>query len=176
MAAGNVAAHSGVTIKFDGTPVSMTSEAMSQITGKYYRVTSATHRCFDPRVALVIQDNGVTVASANIEAIDFLNGIVKFASSYTPTTPITALSGKYVPFSSLGVSKSFSMRASRDKLDKTVFGNNFRRYILGLKDFEGEVGAFDFLDSSAGVETLETSFTSATVRLISAEIIHGDLP
>ena len=172
MAAGNVAAHIVVTIKFEGTPTSMPAEAMSQITGKYYRVTNSAKRCFDPRVNLLIQDNAVDVAAADIEAIDYLNGIVKFAAAYTVVGAVTVSSGSYLPFSSFGTAKSFSAHVMREKLDKSVFGNSFRRYILGLMDFDGDVGAFSDLSETVGVEGLGTSLNSATLRVISIEIIQ----
>jgi hypothetical protein len=173
MAAGFVAAHSGVTIKFDGTPVAIVAgEAMSQISGKYYRVTDAAKRCLDHRQNLEIRDNGVAVAATNIEHIDYLNGIVKFAASYTVTGPVTIQVGTYIPFTTLGVVKSFSFDVSADLPEKTVFGNTSRRYLRGLADFTIDLAAFDHLESAAGVETLEASLNSGTTRIISIEIIQ----
>lgn len=172
MAAGAVAAHVSVLVKVDGTPVSMPAEACQQITGKYYRVTNATKRCIDPRVALEVRDNGVAVVAANIEHIDYLQGIVKFASGYTVTGPVTIQAGSYIPFSTLAYVKSFNASGSAEMVDKTVFGNLVKRYLRGLGDFKGEVGEFSHLEDAAGVETLEVSLNSGTRRVISVEIIQ----
>ncbi len=171
MAAGQVAAHSGVTVKFDGTPTTMTAEACSQITGKYYRVTDATKRCFDHRQNLTVLDDAVIVAAADIEHIDYLNGIVKFASAYTVVAAVT-VTGTYLPFTTLGVVKSFDFDVKADLMDKTVFGNSFKRYLRGLMDFTLDTSAFDHVESAAGVATLEASFGAGTRRVISVEILQ----
>lgn len=171
MAAGFVAGNVGVLVKFDGTPTAMTDEAMSQVTGKFYRVTNAARRCFDPRQDLLVKDNGVNVAAANIASIDYLHGIVEFAGSYTVNGPVT-VTGTYLPFSTLGPTSSFSFKVSKAALDKSVFGDLFKRYLLGLGDFSIDLGVFDHLDSSAGVETLEASLAAGTMRVISIEVVQ----
>ena len=172
MAAGNVNAYNGVTVKLDGTPVSFTAEAMSLVSGKTYRVTNAIKRCFDPNTALEIRDNGVAVAPANIEAIDYLHGLVIFAAAYTPTTPITAHAGSYVPFVTLGTAESFSVEISAEALPKSVFGNAAKRYARGLADFTGNIGLISFLDDNVGVEALEASFAAGNARIVSIEIVQ----
>lgn len=171
MAAGQVASHAGVLVKLDGTPVAMTGEAMSQITGKYYRVTNAAKRCFDWRQDLTVIDDGVDVDAADIEHIDYLHGIVQFAGGYTVNGAVT-VTGTYVPFTTLGVVQSADFEMSREMVGKTVFGNLFARYLGGLADFSVQIGAFDHLDSASGVETLEASFGSGTRRCVSIEIIQ----
>ncbi len=171
MARGHVAAHKGVLIKFDGTPATLTDEPMSLISGKSYRVTTASKRCFDTATSIVVKDNAVNVASANIESIDILNGTVTFTSGYVIVGAIT-VTGKYVPFSTFGTAKSFSVKVMRPKLDKTVFGNLFRRYLLGLMDTSGSVGAFSDVTETVGIEALQTSLNSGTLRILSAEIIQ----
>lgn len=172
MAAGYVAAHAGVLVKIDGTPVALVAEAMQLVSGKYYRVTNAIKRCFDPSVALEIRDNGVAVGAANIEHIDYLNGIVKFAAAYTPTTPITAHAGSYIPFLTIGTIKSFDFKSAKEMLEKSVFGDAAKRYANGLGDFSGGLGTWSFLDENVGVATLEASFAAGTVRVISIEILQ----
>ena len=172
MAAGYVAAHAGVTVKLDGTPVALSAEAMSQVSGKYYRVTDAAKRCFDPNTALEIRDAGVAVGSANIEHIDYLNGIVKFAAAYTVTGPVTVQTGAYVPFSTIGTIKSFDFKASKEMLDKSVFGDTSKTFANGLGDFSGSLGAWSFLDENVGVGTLESALANGTVRILSIEILQ----
>lgn len=170
MAAGYVAAHAGVLVKLDGTPVALAAEPMSLVSGKTYRVTALAKRCFDPSVALEIRDNGVAVGAANIEAIDYMNGLVIFAAAYTPTGPITVQSGSYIPFVTIGTVKSFDFQTMKDMLDKSVFGDAAKRYANGLGDFKGSLGAWSFLDENIGVGTLEAALAGGTVRTISVEI------
>lgn len=172
MAAGAVAAHAGVTVKLDAAPVTLTAEAMSLVTGKTYRVTNAARRCFDPRVALEIRDNGVAVAAANIERIDYLHGVVIFAAAYTVTGPVTAHAGSYLPFATVGTAKAFSFDMTVDDADKGVFGDAAVRRALTLGDFTGTVGAWSFLDESVGAGTLEAALSAGTVRVLSIEIVQ----
>lgn len=171
MAAGFVAAHQGVAVYVDGTPTSMTNEAMSLVSGKTYKITSAVKQCIDPRQDLTIKDNAVAVAAANILSIDYLQGIVTFQPAYTPTTPITA-TGTYVPMAQVGFSKSFNVTVTRDKLDKTIFGNLFRRYVLGLADTSGDLGQFSELTTAFGIESFFASLDNGTLRFLSVEILQ----
>lgn len=171
MAAGSTAAHLAVLVKFDGTPVSMPAEPCSLISGKYYRITAASKRCIDPRANLEVRDNGVAVVAANIEHVDYLHGIVKFAAAYTVTGPVTIQTGTYIPFTTHAFAKSFDLKVMRTMLDRTVFGNAFRRYLSGLGDFDANVGSFD-VTAATGVETLEASRASGTPRVMSVEIIQ----
>lgn len=175
MAAGNVAAHVGVTIKLDGTPVAFAAEPMQLVSGKVYRVTNAIKRCFDPNTALEIRDNGAAVAISNIADIDYLHGLVIFAASYTPTGPVTAHAGAYVPFVTVGTVNSFGVEISAEALDKSVFGNAARRYARGLADFNGSLNLISFLDENVGIETLEASFAAGNTRILSVEIIQDSV-
>lgn len=107
-----------VIIKKSGTPTAMTSEATTNTATDIYQITSTTKRVIDPDTAVVVNDNGSPVSAANIEYIDYLNGIVKFISSYTATEPVT-ITGKYLPLTQLAKYRSFSLTQTTDAIDNT---------------------------------------------------------
>ena len=171
MAAGPVAAHVGVAVKLDGTPVGMTAEPMSLVSGKTYRPTASTKRCFAPGVALVVLDNAVPVVAANIEDVDFLHGLVTFAAAYSVTGPVT-VTGSYVPFVAIGTLKSMSLDIVADALDKSVFADTAKRFARGLGDVTGAWGSWSFLDESVGIGTLEAALAGGVARIVSMEILQ----
>ena len=83
-----------------GTSTSMTAEATTLVTGKTYRMTNAAKRMLDPSVAVTVDDGGVPIASANIESIDYLHGIIVLDSGYTPSGAIT-VDANYLPLSQI---------------------------------------------------------------------------
>lgn len=107
-----------VDIKKTGTPTTMTDEAMSSIATDTYQVTASTKRILDPDTTIVVEDNNVAVAASNIEYIDYLFGIVKFITAYTPTEPIT-ITGKYLPQSILAKYRNFTLTMTMDPIDNT---------------------------------------------------------
>lgn len=120
-----------------GTATVMTGEAMSLVSGKTYKVTAASKSALDRTTAAVIKDNGVSVASNNIEDIDYLFGRVTFASGYTPTGPIT-IDGKYLPLTQVAGANAFTLTQTAVAIDNTDYetaqGNNgFRTYEYGLR-------------------------------------------
>jgi hypothetical protein len=136
-------------IKRVGTPVTFTAEAMSLVSGKTYEIDDATKAIWDRSEATMdILDNGVSVAAADIESIDYLFGRVTFVSSYTPTTPITA-TGKSFPVSAAGCSNSYTLTMSCDAIDNTCFNtaqanDGVRIFTAGLRTVSLELnGIFD---------------------------------
>jgi hypothetical protein len=125
------------SLKITGTPTSMTGEACSLVSGKTYRITAATKRQIDPDSALTVLDNGVSVAAADIDNIDYLWGTVTFAAGYTIVGAIT-MTGKYLPTSVVARATGFTLTQTTDAIDDTDFANaqssgGYRSYISGLK-------------------------------------------
>lgn len=128
-----------VGLKITGTPTGMTAEACSLVSGKTYEVTDTTKRILNrsSSPALDILDNGVSVAAANIESIDYLFGQVTFVAGYTPTTPIT-MTGEYLPATEIAGAKTFTLTQTANPIDEStipiVKANDGRRvYSYGLK-------------------------------------------
>lgn len=145
-------------VKQSGTPVTMTDEAMSLVSGKTYKTTDATKGVWDYKTTTVIEDNGVAVSSANIETLDYLFGRVTFVSSYTPTGPIT-VTGKYMPMTEVSKANSFTLTQTAETIDKTDYAtahanDGYRVYDPGLRTISLELGGF--YDSTDAVwEVLE---------------------
>ena len=120
-----------------GTPTVMTGEAMSLVSGKTYKITAASKNVLDRLTAVVVKDNAVAVASADIESIDYLFGRVTFKSSYTPTGPIT-MDGKYLPLVQIAGANSFTLTQTANPIDNTDYevaqaNNGFRTFEYGLR-------------------------------------------
>lgn len=106
-----------VSIKKSGTPVVMTGEAMSLVSGKTYRPTNAAHRLFDLDTAIVVKDNAVD-HTADVESIDYMSGLVTFDAGYTVTGPVT-MDGAYLPSTEVAGSKSFTLTQTAETVDET---------------------------------------------------------
>jgi hypothetical protein len=135
------------TIKQAGTPTTMTGEAATQLTGKYYQITNAAKRVIDRATALVVYD-GVVDKTAEVENVDYLFGIVKFKNSYTIVGTIT-LDGKYMPLATVGKARAYTLTQSADAIDTTDFNNastngGFKTFIPGLRTVTLELpGVYD---------------------------------
>lgn len=131
-------------IRAGGTPVVMTSQAATLVSGKTYRITDTTKRIIDYFTAVTVEDGGVD-KSAEVEGIDYLNGEITFRSSYTPTGAIT-ITGKYVPTAIVAKGRSFTLTQNANAIDTTDYetacGNDgWRTHKPGLRtanmDFSG---------------------------------------
>ena len=93
------------SIKSSGTSTSMTSEAMSLVSGKTYKIASAAKEIFDYNQALTFSDGSGPISAANIDSIDYLFGTVTFVSTFTPTGSVT-VTGHYLPMSEVSFSQT----------------------------------------------------------------------
>ena len=121
-----------------GTTTGMTTEAMTLVSGKTYRIDDTAKEIWDRSVALVVWDDGAPVAAADIENVDYLFGQVTFVSTYTPTGAITINSGSYFPTAALGCAQSYTLTMTTDAIDETCFNtaqaNSGRRiFAAGLQ-------------------------------------------
>lgn len=130
-------------IKRVGASTPMTSEPMSLVSGKTFRVTDTTKSLLDYNLPVTIEDDGVAVAASNIQSINHVVGKVTFVSSYTPTGAIT-VTGAYLPTSVLTCARSVSVSQSADTL---------------------ETGCFNTITANGGFELYK-----ATLRSVSAEM------
>lgn len=140
-------------IRQGGTPVTMTAEAAALVSGKTYRITDATKRIIDYFTTLVVYDNAVD-HTADVIAVDYLNGEVTFSAGYTPTGPIT-VTGKYVPTTVLAKGKTFTLTQSANAIDTTVYetacaNGGWRTHKPGLRTVNMEVtGLYDVTNGAA---------------------------
>lgn len=133
-------------IRKTGTPVPVTDEATTLVTGKTYRITNAAHRILDPGTTVVVEDNNVAVAAANILNIDYLYGMVTFQAAYTPTGPIT-ITGAYVPTTRVCGANEWTLTQTAGNVDVTDMceaqdNGGFRVYDYGLKTVSLQLNGF----------------------------------
>jgi len=132
-----------VSLKKGGTPIVMTAEACSLVSGKTYQITAPAKRIIDTNTAVQVFGNAIAIANANILNIDWLNGTVTFQAAYTPTAPIT-ITGKYVPTTEIANAKTFSLSMTAAANDKTTIdvaraNGGFRTFEAGLKSVNIEL-------------------------------------
>jgi hypothetical protein len=168
------AAHQGVTIRLDDTPVAFSAEDCDLLDDRTYYIINAAHMCIDPNTALEISDDGNPVDSADIEFIDYLHGIIRFASGYVVATPVQITAGNYIPFDTVGSAESFDFKLSNDLIEKSVFGNSAKRFAAGLSDFSGTIGTISFVDETIGVESLAASLAAGTTRIMQIDVVADD--
>lgn len=124
-------------VRTAGVSTNTSAEAMGNVTGAKYQVTSPARRFLDPLQPWHILDGATTVAYADIVSIDFLFGEVELTA---PAAGAVTWNGNYLPMSTsetLAEAKGFTLNESADVLDKTVFNDNqsrLRRKVMGLRD------------------------------------------
>lgn len=108
------------TIKKAGSTTAMTNEPSSQIGAtKSYQITNSAHQVIDRTVTLHVFDNGVD-QTANVVTIDYLFGIVTFATGYSPVGPVT-ITGNYWPMAQVAKGQTFTLTQSATTIDTTDF-------------------------------------------------------
>lgn len=135
------------TILSNGTPVTTTGEAMSQVTGQVYRINDANKEIWDRTATITVYD-GVTDVTSSVAEFDYLFGKVTFDSGYTVVGAIT-VDVDYIPVAAFGKPQSFTLTQTSNALDTsdlpTTCGNNgFRTYAPGLRTVTVDIeGIFD---------------------------------
>jgi hypothetical protein len=141
-------------VKAGGTPVAVTGEATTLVSGKTYRINAAARRFISYTAAIVVYDNAVD-HTADVVSIDYLNGLITFNAGYTVTGPVT-LDFTYVPTAAIAKARSFNLTQQAAEIDTTdyataVANGGWRTYVPGLKTVGLEIGnvwaaANDFVD------------------------------
>jgi hypothetical protein len=136
-----------------GTPTTMTAQAMALVSGKTYRVSDATKRILDYFSPVVVLDNAVD-HTADVVSIDYLNGEVTFASAYTPIGPIT-ITAKYIPTVAVAKARGFTLTMGAAERDTTVYetaraNDGWRTFEYGLRNASMDVsGVYDVTNGAA---------------------------
>lgn len=164
-------------VKVSGAAVVFTGDATTFVSGKTYQLTNTSHRIVDPATAVVVKDNAVTVAAANILSFDYLFGQVTFVAGYTVTGPVT-IDGAYLPTQSVTEAKSVDFTVTINVLDMSSMGVANKQKLAGLIDWTGSIGRLalplDDLDSvTGGVQSLELWRSTGTPRLIDVLFVTG---
>jgi hypothetical protein len=122
-------------LKVGGTPVVMTAEPTTLVSGKTYQITNAAKRIISYLAAVTVKDAGVD-RTANVQSIDYLNGTVTFLAAYTVTGAVT-IDGQYVPTAAAGRARSFTLTQTAAEIDTTDYATatangGWRTYDPGL--------------------------------------------
>ncbi len=155
-----------VQVRLPGTPTAATNEATTHLTGKIYQITNAAKRILSLTVAITIKDSGVTVAPANILAIDYLFGKVTFVPGYTVNGAVTFAVMTYLPTTVIAYAKAYSLEYSRDVGNVSIFGTAYKKKKALLADAKGTIDVIGFGEETITSETLAAKFSSGTVYLL----------
>ncbi len=135
------------TIKRQGATTAMADEAMNQVAAtQTYEVTDTTRQIWDTAVALSVLDNGVAVATTDIEDIDYLYGRVTFDAAYVVTGPVT-VTGSFFPTIDLCGANSFTLTQTAEGIDETDMclassNGGYRIFDYGLRTVNMELSGF----------------------------------
>lgn len=132
-------------LKKQGTSTAFTTEAMTLVSGKTYKIANATKNIWNPLVTTNVFDNAVN-HNADVESINYLFGTVTFKSAYTVTGPVT-VTGAYYPTTTLGKAQSYNLTQTAEAVETTDFGtaqaNGGRRtFTPGLRTVGLELTGF----------------------------------
>jgi hypothetical protein len=133
-------------------------DSMSLISGTTYAVSSGRKNAvFNPSQAVVVKDGGVSIGTAL--TVNHLAGQVTLDSP--PSGAVTADFGYFGPTTAFEA-REFSINLVRDELDDTVFGDDDKSLLMGLKGGGGTIGALELLDTEwlTGVPGYEVSLQS----------------
>lgn len=149
------------TIKKSGTSTAATGESFTVDGGdaQLYHIDDTTKQVWDPSIDVVIFDNSVEVADADIDYLDYLFGSVRFADTYTPTGPITA-DLNYLPLSAFGKAQTFTLTQSADTEDVTTLDlaqANGGFTVFDYSQLSGELTTEGFWDTTNGIHDLITN-------------------
>lgn len=106
-----------VSLKKAGTPVALSDEPMSLVSGNTYVITDKDKRIIDLDTAVTVEDDG-SDETAEIESINYMTGEITFNSGYAVTGPVT-ISGKYIPVSEIAGAKTFTLTQTAETIDET---------------------------------------------------------
>lgn len=159
----------------------MTTEPMAITSGTAsttFRITDSAKRLINPNDALHVKNGTTTVAYSDISSIDFLNGIITFASARADGSVTSiSFSGSYLPITTTSdvvlETKSFKLSQSRDLLDTTVLTGTTdftRKRLAALKDFSLDV---ESIALDADLAWLATTFFNGDH--VVPEVYFGDV-
>ena len=154
------------TFNKSGTTTAFTTEAMTLVSGKTYKITNAVKNVWDHAATFTVFDNAVD-HTADVLSIDHLFGQVTFAPAYTVTGPVT-VTGSYLPMTSVGTARDFSLAMTADPIDTTDFATasangGFSTHVMGLRTVG--LDASGFYATANGFKTLLTGRSELVVSI-----------
>lgn len=156
-----------------------TNEACSFVSGsgttKIYQVTSTAKRVWDPSVAIVVQDGGVTV-SATLYSFNYLFGVITF-NGHAVTGAITVASGNYVPIVEAVLASKWKLSIKSTLVDTSNFdGGGAVTRTATLVSAEGSFETYDVGNTilDGGSETLQSLSLNQTAVVVGVLLGTGN--
>lgn len=157
-------------VKLAGAATAVTGGATTALSAGTYsarrQITNAAQRVLDPASAIVVKDGVATVAATNY-VVDYLFGIINLL--VVPAGTIT-VDFSYLPLLAVASARKSSIAASRTELDSSVYGNQDKALMVGLKAAEVELEQLDLLeddmDPGAGTTTWAALQDAGTPKLL----------
>jgi len=159
-------------LRVNGAANAVTAEACALVVTGVYQVTNTARRVWDPAVAIIVKDGGVTV-SALLYTFDYLRGIVTFVG-YSPSGAIT-VDGSWASMVSVAEGRAFSFAAAQDLADSSVFGTAFKLKTPTLRDVQAtmEILSSPLVDLdgvTGGTQSLISFLENATVKIFEVSL------
>lgn len=137
------------------TSTSMTTEAMTLVTGKIYQIDDQTKEIWDRLGTFVIFDNAID-HTADVDTFDYLFGRVEFNASYSVVEPVT-VTGDFFTKKALGTMRNFTLTMTADAVETTDFdtaqtNGGFKTHDPGLRTVTFEASGFYNLTNAFLVE------------------------
>lgn len=134
-----------------GAPVAFTHEAMTD-SGDHetYSITNDAKRYWDDSAAPTVEislDSGSTwnAAGAGTYAVQYVGGVVTFTTVNASRS--VRVSGNYLAASQVGNAYAWEVTPTRNIMDTTTFGNEWKQKTSGLKDAQAKASAY-YLDGT----------------------------
>lgn len=128
-----------------GSSTTFTDEATTLLSGKDYQINNTAKRIWDRTATFVVKDGAVD-HTADVEAYDYLFGVVRFKSTYTVTGAVT-VSAKYFATSTIAKGNNFTLTMTAEATETTDFetaqaNGGIRTFQQGLKTVNLEIKGF----------------------------------
>ena len=153
-----------------------TGAATTMLAANEYQISIALRRIISPDTAIVVYDNAVAQADADV-TINYLFGKIKKVSGNF-TGPVT-IDYAYMPVVNFAEVRSFEINMSREVHDSTVMASAtaVRAKTPGLKDASGTIGSLEPLttDLSGGGVTISVfaDWNAGTKRVLEVTFPSG---
>lgn len=139
-----VAAHRCVLEYWGSGPSSFgsTNDTLTLISGTTYGISGIRKNHVLAPAIQIVKDGGVSIGTAF--TVNHLAG--QFTLNSAPSGAVTADINYFGSTPAFEV-REFSINLSRDELEDTVFGDNNKSYLMGLKGGTGTISGLDILTS-----------------------------
>ena len=153
------------TFNKSGTTTSFTSEAMTLVSGTTYAITNAAKNVWDHAVAVSVFDGVTDITATNVSSVDYLFGRVTLTA---PPAGAVTVTGSYLPMTSVGTARDFSLAMTADSIDTTDFATaaangGFSTHVMGLRTVG--LDASGFYATANGFKTLLTGRSELVVSI-----------